>query len=92
MLITHAHALDKDCVLPLVDQYADHQKCKAFRCMAWRWNNTQDGQDQTGYCGLAGRPMNADKGFIERMIPELLSAAGLKPKKKTITVPVKFEV
>jgi hypothetical protein len=30
--------------------------CLASRCMAWRWQGSEDRPERRGYCGLAGKP------------------------------------
>jgi hypothetical protein len=63
--------------------------CQGSKCMAWRW---PDDHGTAGYCGMAGRPPAAEK-IILRSLSELLRAElGLPKKKKTIKVPVEFEV
>ena len=34
----------------------DNSMCCASECMAWRWDGVIDGEDRSGYCGLAGKP------------------------------------
>ena len=34
---------------------ADHSRCIASTCMAWRWAKEQPGGDRVGYCGLVNK-------------------------------------
>ena len=34
----------------------DGTRCIADECMAWRWAVSEPYQDDSGYCGLAGKP------------------------------------
>jgi len=37
----------------------DFATCRGGSCMMWRWNSRRD-DDDTGYCGLAGKPIDDD--------------------------------
>ena len=42
-------------------------KCRGCDCMMWRWV----GEDQ-GYCGMAGRPLDAEISYIRQALPALV--------------------
>lgn len=33
--------------------------CQGGQCMMWRWTGEEQGEQATGFCGLAGAPLGA---------------------------------
>ena len=57
----HENALNKLCPMTPRGDYNDNNRCVASGCMAWRWFN-----NDSGYCGLAGKPENSAGSGIQR--------------------------
>ncbi len=70
MITTEEQAKNKECHQWLAKgeysrmdgkYHSDSHKppCTASRCMAWRWIISVDGNKKHGFCGIAGKPMEA---------------------------------
>lgn len=59
MLLSEKEAKFKYCPF-LVDKNDKLRFCQGGMCMMWRYKNPEKrGEDDPGYCGVAGKPMGA---------------------------------
>ena len=56
MLLPESKAKERVC--PLMSKGSETVKCMGSSCMAWRFNEKHKypQKEQTGYCGISGRP------------------------------------
>ena len=65
MLITEIEGLQYLCptrgYYNAADERYEEHDCETLRCMAWRWYDKPDCEDERrGYCGLAGKPQHEE--------------------------------
>ena len=81
MKIEPITAKTKTCpILPLRPHDNYDRDCKGSECMAWRW--LSDGKI-SGYCGIAGRPLEVEKTLMRNVADELKKQLGIKKETRS---------
>lgn len=78
MLVTEEEATGKLCPLlfsqPVeTGMYKPSYYCSASGCMAWRWwwnSDSKKSDERKGFCGIAGKPMQARVVSMKQIVTE----------------------